>query len=319
MQVIASAPGKAILFGEHAVVYGKPAIAIAIDKRAYTKVIERSDDKINVNVRNIGLSGSFDIIKSEMGSENVEKGIFKYIFESLRKIHDGSGVDISVDLNIPIGAGLGSSAAVTVATIAAISKYNDKDLSKVQIAKYAHEVEVKVQKAASPLDTTISTYGGIIYLSSNAEKIIPLELDWKIPLVIGYTKKSGNTGTLVKSVRIKKQVYPEIINYLMDSIGIITKKAMQALLNEDKNQIGDLMNLNHGILDALGVNTKELSDMVYLARNAGALGSKITGAGGGGSVIAYCPNKINEVISMLNATKNTFEVKISKKGVEWIF
>ena len=76
------------------------------------------------------------------------------------------------------------------------------------------------------------------------------------------------------------------------------------------------MNINHGLLDALGVNTKELSDMVYVARNKGALGSKLTGAGGGGSIIAYCPDGTDEIISALNEIENAFKADISKEGVK---
>ncbi len=315
MQVVASAPGKAILFGEHAVVYGKPAIAIAVDKRARVKILERNDNKINVHVKNLRLSGDFNLINGRIFAKKGETGILNYIVESIKKVHDGSGIDVVVDIDIPIGAGLGSSAAVTVATIAGILRFNEKDLSKEQIAKYAHEVELNVQGVASPIDTTISTYGGAVYLSKDAESIIPLDINWDIPLVIGYTDARGTTRELVEAVRKKKEAYPEVVDPLIESIGIITDEAKKALLRKDKRMIGELMNINHGLLDALGVNTKNLSDMVYLARDAGALGSKITGAGGGGSIIAYCPDKISEVFAVLDAVDHAILVKISKKGV----
>jgi len=316
MKARASAPGKAILFGEHAVVYGKPAIAIAINKRAYINVSKRDDDKIRVNVRDLGISGYLDVVNGKIQSKNNRIGILEYPLKVMEKIHDGSGLDVTIDVNIPIGAGLGSSSAVTVATILAVSKFNDMDLSKEQIAKYAYEVESDVQNAASPIDTTLSTYGGVIYLSENAEKIVPLEINWDIPLVIGSTEKRGNTGKLIEWVRLRKETYPEIMDNLIDSIGVVTKIARKYILERDDNKIGELMNINHGLLDAIGVNTKELSDMVYLARNAGALGSKITGAGGGGSIIAYCPSKIDQVFSALDAVENAFKAKISKKGVD---
>jgi len=316
MQVKASAPGKAILFGEHAVVYGKPAIAMAINRRTCVEVLEHDNNKINVNIRDLGIKGYIDFDKKLIVSDSPKKGILKYIMESLKKTHDGSGLEINIDVNIPIGGGLGSSAAATVATIAAVSTYNEMDLSNEEIAKYAHEVELLVQKSASPLDTTISTYGGLIYLEAYAEDIVQLDIDYDIPVVIGYTDTRGNTGKLVEAVRVRRDIYPEIINPVIDSIEMITEEAKEAILNNDKKRIGELMNINHGLLDALGVNTKELSDMVYTARKAGACGSKITGAGGGGSIMAYCPDGTSDVISAINKTESALKADISKEGVK---
>ena len=316
MQVKASAPGKAILFGEHAVVYGKPAIAMAINKRTCVKVLDTHNDNININVTDLGITGSIDFDKRTIISDSSKKGILKYILESLKKTHDGSGLEINIDVNIPIGGGLGSSAAVTVATIAAVSAYNEMNLSREEIAKYAHEVELEVQKSASPLDTTISTYGGLIYLEKDAEDIVQLDIDYDIPVVIGCTDTRGNTGKLVEAVRIRRDIYPEIIHPVIDSIETITEDAKKAILNNDKKRIGELMNINHGLLDALGVNTKELSSMVYTARNAGACGSKITGAGGGGSIIAYCPEGTEKVISAINEIESALKADISKEGVK---
>jgi mevalonate kinase len=316
MQVIASAPAKAILFGEHAVVYGKPAIAMALNKRACVKVSENDDNKIHVNIRDLGITGYLDFKNNSIISDSPKKGILKYILNSIKKVHDGSGLDICIDVNIPIGGGLGSSAAVTVATIAAVSAYNKIELDESEIAKYAHEVELEVQKSASPLDTTVSTYGGLIYLETDAEDIIQLEIDHDIPVVVGYTDTRGNTGKLVAGVRIRRDIYPEIINPVINSIESVVEEAKEAILNNDKKRIGELMNINHGLLDALGVNTKELSNMVYTARNAGAFGSKITGAGGGGSIIAYCPEGIEEVKSSLKEIENALNADISKEGVK---
>ena len=316
MQVKASAPGKAILFGEHAVVYGKPAIAMAINKRSCVEVLEGNTNNINVDIRDLGIKGCIDFDSGAIISDSPKKGILKYILESIRKIHDGSGMEINIDVNIPIGGGLGSSAAVTVATIAAVSAYNKIDLKEEEIAKYAHEVELAVQKSASPLDTTISTYGGLIYLEANAEDIVQLDINYDIPVVIGYTDTRGDTGKLVEAVRIRRDIYPEIINPVIDSIELITEEAKEAILKNDKKRIGELMNINHGLLDALGVNTKELSSMVYTARNAGACGSKITGAGGGGSIIAYCPDGTGGVISAIDETENALKADISKEGVK---
>jgi len=237
MQVTASAPGKIILFGEHAVVYGKPAIAVAVDRRAYVTVQNREDEQIYVEVPDLEVSGYLNLEENEVKLETgdkTKKGILIYMLKSIEKVPAGSGMNIHVDLNVPIGAGLGSSAAITVATIAAVSKFNGKNLSLEETARKAHEVELEVQGAASPIDTTLSTYGGIIYLSKNADTLVPLEVDMELPLVVGYTSKRGNTGELVESVRKRRENYPDALNLILDSVEALTNNAKEALLQNNE-------------------------------------------------------------------------------------
>ena len=316
--VTASAPGKTILFGEHAVVYGKPAIAAAVDRRAYVSIKKREDLRTHVNVEELGVSGFLNLDKGSIEiekGENNRKGILKYVLRALRKINAEDGLEVTINIDIPIGAGLGSSAAVTVATIQAAAVFNDIKLTRDEISKLAHQVELEVQGAASPIDTTLSTHGGIIYLSRDAEETITLDIDSEIPIVIGYTSKRGNTGKLVESVRLKMETHPQVMIPLFNSMEALTNGAREALTNGDHEMIGEFMNINHGLLDAIGVNTQELSKMVFEARKTGALGSKLTGAGGGGSIIAYCPGKIDEVINCINEFENAFKINISNDGV----
>ncbi len=316
--VTTSAPGKTILFGEHAVVYGKPAIAAAVDRRVYVKIEKREDNRTHVNVEELGVSGFLNLEKGLIEFDNGEykkKNILEYVLRSLIKTNTNDGLEVTINIDIPIGAGLGSSAAVTVATILSSSIYNNINLTRDEIAKLAHQVELEVQGAASPIDTTLSTHGGVIYLSKDAEEIITLDINTEIPIVIGYTSKRGNTGKLVESVKLKVEKYPQIMNPILNSMESITNDAREALVNGDHQKIGELMNINHGLLDSLGVNTEELSKMVYFARKTGALGSKVTGAGGGGSIIAYCPGRVEEVISCINEFENAFKINISNEGV----
>lgn len=318
IQVTASAPGKTILFGEHAVVYGKPAIAAAVDKRAYVTLKKREDNLTHVTVGDLGVSGFLDLknrtIDLETGSL-MQRGILEYVMRSLLKAETEGSVEVDINLDIPIGAGLGSSAAVTVATIMAAASFNHIKLTNETIANLAHQVELDVQGAASPIDTTLSTYGGVIYLSKDQQKLTKLEIREELPIVIGYTSTRGNTGELVEAVRQKREAKPEVINPILDSMEAVANGARQALLNGDHKTIGLLMNINQGLLDALGVNTEELSKMVFAARNNGAMGSKLTGAGGGGSIIAYCPGKEEEVVSSINQFEKAFQINVARQGV----
>lgn len=319
MQIKASAPGKAILFGEHAVVYGKPAIAVAIKKHAHVTIKERSDTQINLEITGMNVRAFLNLEDETIRctDEQKETGIIKYVLKALKLIQKEShrGMDITLEIEMPVGAGLGSSAAVTVATLAAINKYYDADLKLDEIAGLAHQVELEVQKAASPIDTMLSTYGGAIYLERGANTIENLPLKWELPLVIGHTPRESNTAEMVGKVRRRKEEYPSIINPLLESIEQVTDEARYALLKRDEQKLAELMNINHGLLDALGVNTRALSKMVYKARETGALGSKITGAGGGGSIIAFCPGKSVEVLRELNKIENAFKAYITYQGV----
>jgi mevalonate kinase len=120
---------------------------------------------------------------------------------------------------------------------------------------------------------------------------------------------------MVKSVKSLRARNPDIINPIIKTIGQITDEAKLAIVNKEENRIGELMNINQGLLDALGVNTNELSKMVYLARKAGASGSKITGSGGGGSILACCPKNQDKVYKTLKYHENALKVKFSKEGV----
>ena len=310
----ASAPAKTILFGEHSVVYDEPAIAGAVNKRAYVTIKESENDKTIFRAPDIGFEAELLTEEKKYILIKGKPGIIRYILDALYKVHDHSPIDITLNSNVPIGSGLGSSAAVTVATLAALYRYHNIRFNKQSLAHDAHMVEQDVQGVASPLDTLVSTYGGLVYLSRN-KKVEHINVDFNVPFVVGYTNKHGNTGKMVKDVRSLKNRNPKVINPVITSMGNLTNYAKQAILKGDFNKVGELMNINHGFLDVLGVNTLELSRMVYSARDAGAIGAKTTGAGGGGSIIALCPGKVDEVACAISRNDNVLKIKFTKKGV----
>jgi len=299
----ASAPAKAILFGEHAVVYGKPAIAAAIDRRVTVTLGDSSENR--VTIPSLGVD-----FRSESSPSG---GILDYVGKTLKLYHDGSPLGIQIEMEIPVGSGLGSSAALTVALIGALDEYHGRESEPEDTAARAHRVELEVQGAASPLDTTVSTYGGLVYLDSqrNVEKVNARLHD----LVIAHLDHSGDTAEMVAGVAELRSRFPDVMDGIMDAVEMITIRAYRALLSNSPEPIGDLMNINQGLLDAMGVSTGELSMMVYEARSAGAAGSKITGAGGGGSIIAYCPECAEDVAEALNRNWNAMKARFSEEGL----
>ena len=310
----ASAPAKTILFGEHSVVYGEPAIAGAVNKRAYVTVKESKSDKTFFRAPDLGFEAELFTKYKKYLLLKGKPGIIRYILEVLYRVHDHTPIDITLNSTVPIGSGLGSSAAVTVATLAALYRYHNIRFNKKSLAHDAHMVEQAVQGVASPLDTLVSTYGGLVYLSRN-KKVEHFNVNFNVPFVVGYTTKHGNTGKMVKDVKNLKTRNPKVINPVITSMGNLTNYAKQAILKRDFDKLGELMNINHGFLDVLGVNTLELSRMVYNAREAGAIGAKTTGAGGGGSIIALCPGKVEKVAEAIDRDDNILKVRFTRRGV----
>ena len=314
MRALASAPAKTILFGEHSVVYGEPAIAGAVNKRTYVEISESKTNKSILKSYDLNFEAELDTKHKKYNLKRGKPGIIRYILEAFNKVHDHSPVVMKLSSNVPIGSGLGSSAAVTVATLAALYRFHNIRFNKKSLAHDAHMVEQAVQGIASPLDTLVSTYGGLVYLSRN-KKVEHFKGNFNAPFVVGYTTKHGNTGKMVKDVKLLKNRNPKIIDPVISSMGQLTNYAKQTILKRDFNKIGELMNINHGFLDVLGVSTVELSRMVYTARECGAIGSKITGSGGGGSIIALCPNRVNEVARGISRGDNILKIRFTRKGV----
>lgn len=252
------------LFGEHAVVYGKPGIAMAIKPRVF------------VTVRN---------------TKRATRAKSPYIDSCF----DAMGVVGSVYINsqIPSSSGLGSSAAVTVATLSAINDEFSLNRTREDIANMAFEIEKTVQKGrASPTDTTVSTYGGIVLISGGSRRRLPPQ---HMHLVIGDSLVSHNTSKMVEQVAEFKKKNPAIVDPVLDAIEGVSLSAIHHLNNP--RELGKFMNMNNSLLEVLGVGHPQLSRLVLAARSAGAFGAKITGAGGGGSMIALCPKQLKHRVA----------------------
>ena len=252
------------LFGEHAVVYGKPGIAMAIKPRVFVTVRETKRPQ---RAKSSYIDGCFEAM----------------------------GVSGSVYINsqIPSSSGLGSSAAVTVATLSAINDEFGKNKTREEIANMAFEIEKTVQKGrASPTDTTVSTYGGIVLITGNSRRRLPPQ---NMHLVVGDSLISHSTAKMVEQVSDLKKKHPQIVDSVLAAIESVSLAAIHHL--DDPKELGHYMNMNHSLLEALGVGHPQLSRLVLAARSAGAYGAKITGAGGGGCMVALCPKQLKHRIA----------------------
>jgi len=259
-----SAPGKVFLFGEHAVVYGKPGIAMAIKPRVFVTVRKSRRPQ---RAKSPYIDGCFSAM--------------------------GVAGSVYINSQIPSSSGLGSSAAVTVATLSAINDEFAVGKNREDIANMAFDIEKTVQKGrASPTDTTVSTYGGIVLISGGSRRRLAPQ---NMYLVIGDSLVSHNTSKMVEQVADLKKQNPEIVDPILDAIEGVSLAAIHHLSNP--KELGRYMNMNHALLDALGVGHPQLSRLVLASRSAGAFGAKITGAGGGGCMVALCAKQVRHRVA----------------------
>ncbi|MEM1537783.1 MAG: mevalonate kinase [Candidatus Nezhaarchaeales archaeon] len=319
--VTASAPGKCIITGEHFVVHGEPALVMAINRRVYVESRLKEGSDVQIASEDLGLAGCFidDEYKPILGGmrgEAVLKPVKAAVMEVFKEAKTVKGLDLRIRSQIPVSSGLGSSAALVVASIAAVSRLLEVELSKEELFKLAVEAEKVVHVKPSGIDPLISIGGGIIAFRRE-EGFLPVKSPVSLPLVLGNTKTPRSTGEMVNRVAKLKEKYPEIIDPLFHSAGRLTIKAIEAVRSGDLVTLGELMNINHELLSAIGVSTPKLDNLVRKAREAGALGAKLTGAGGGGFMVALCPKeRVSKVFKAIkNAKGEPYEARLEEEGV----
>jgi len=266
-----SAAGKVILLGEHAVVYGKHAVALPI-ANAVTANITSSDSGESKYISNL-----LAIVRQELQIEG-----------------DTFGADVRTLL--PPGMGLGVSAAIAVAIIRAVSASRKLGLSDEDVNRIAFSCEKVAHGNPSGVDNAIATFAVPMLFSNASELSIErLELQQQPPLVIAFSSQRGSTHAQVAGVRKRYDAQKNHYAAVFDEIDALSISAAKALTCGDYKALGALMNICHGLLNAVEVSTPQLDSMVSLARAAGAAGAKLTGGGGGGSVVALCPGAVQDV------------------------
>jgi hydroxymethylglutaryl-CoA reductase len=273
----ASAAGKVILLGEHGVVYGRHALALPIP------------DAVRVTL------AKADALTHDLPEEFVACLLRELDAEDAR-------VRIRLDSRLPFGKGLGSSAAIAVALARAFNAYLDLGLDDERINEVAFASEKLAHGTPSGIDNTLATYARPMLFNRQAGLQIEfLELDHSPPLLVAWGEQTGKTNELVAAVRARRERSQEPFDRVFDQMDALSRSGADALCAGNWEELGAAMNLCHGLLNAIGVSTPELEHMVFLARQSGALGAKLTGAGGGGSIVALCPQGIIEVRDAMRA------------------
>jgi len=320
------APGKIILAGEHAVVYGRPSIAAAIDRGIRIDIVAKNGVE-----KGPVLYAPF--LQQEVISLTTQNPSTLSLVKVLEKLFELYGaivndLEFQIDSTLKIGRGLGSSAALSVALVRSICLYLGSRLEAGKIESDALELERIFHSNPSGIDHTAVNRNGIIYFQRSVMPAGPdlrqddniarsfgihndASLRWHdnvvetircpIPLhfVVASASPHGNTKSMVQKLRDQIQKNPRFYESIFDNMGLLAQNMCKALQAGNLEQIGELMDNNQGFLNALGVSSLDLERACFIARQNGALGAKLTGAGGGGCIIALVEDPKTKLVSVL--------------------
>ncbi len=332
---IVQAPGRVCLFGEHSDYLGLDVIAAAIDMRIEIQCAPRQDKLVNISYTDLKEKDSFSLDK-QIRYRNKRDYVRSAFNVMMRKGYNPvSGVDLEISGNIPIAAGLSSSSALTVATVMVVSRLAGNMMDSEEVAIAAYEAEVaEFGESGGKMDHFASAVGGVIHvqMDDNSVSKLPAQLG---SIVIGDSgeKKKDTVGDLRYIRTTVEQEYEAICQKIPDfdrrttSLNRVyelsksrptkersmaeatlrnrdlTYRALRVLQNEKPNSedIGNMLSEHHEILrDVLNRSTPKIERMIAAAYSAGALGCKINGSGGGGTMMAYCDGNEKEIVSAIN-------------------
>ena len=307
MRAIAEAPGKAIITGEHFVVHGAWALAAALPRKV--RVAVEPSSKFEV---------VSDLFREQESPELVP---VSHVVEGMaREFSLKPTVRVTITSDVPGGAGLGSSAATMVAVAAAYSKLSSLGLKVDELVSCAMVGEQSIHGKPSGVDPAASAHGGVIlFRTGSAPKNV--SLDGPRSLILSYSGLNRSTRGQIGHVTKMKDRYPGMFESLAGGIGELSLRASEMLRGGNMRGLGTLLTVNHAALMSLGVSNETLDGMVDLLLTMGSYGAKLTGAGGGGSVLAVAPEgKEKSIVSGLSARGfETFKVKIPVEGVKsWL-
>lgn len=272
--------GKVILLGEHAVVYGYPALAAALDRGAEATLTPSGEDR---------LVSSSALLNARRGEKRAQ---IDAAFTALLEVFSETplGVQLEIRLDLPPGVGLGGSAAAGIALSEAIAAHLGRADDRALIESAALAWEAVFHGNPSGVDTALALHGGV-GLFDKRRGLRRLEIARPLHLAIANSGAKTSTKEMVESVAAKRAREGEPVDALLRSIGALADEGAEALIAGDLEALGSAMNRNHALLRELGLSTPTLEALREAALRHGALGAKLTGSGGGGALIALAKTK----------------------------
>jgi mevalonate kinase len=296
--ISATAPGKIILFGEHAVVYGRPAIAVPVNQVHARAAVFANPlapaGKVIVQAPDIELDAELtDLPQNHPIKVAIEGTLYEL------NIAHPPAFTLRLTSTIPIASGMGSGAATAVAVIRAVASFMGHPLDMEKVSAIAYEVEKIHHGTPSGIDNTVVTYAKPVIFKKEEGKdwLEILSVPRPFKLVIGDTGVRSSTAMVVGDVRQAWQAQPSQYEAIFDKVGQVVLKARYRLENGFVKDLGTLMNENQEILQEMGVSSPELDRLVQAALSAGASGAKLSGGGRGGNMIALVTQEISQEVA----------------------
>lgn len=289
----ATAPAKIILFGEHAVVYGQPAIAVPVSGLRATATFLPGPNGSGLQIRAADLGAVLPVDIESGLVDNALSITARMVLHALG-CAPPDGI-INIESTIPMASGLGSGAAVTTALARALALAVGASFDSEELSHLVYEVEKIYHGTPSGIDNTVIVYEKPVYFVRNQPLEI-LSIGKPFTVIIGDTGQSALTRVAVGDVRKLVESQPERFNHTIGAIGEIARRARAAIELGQTVQLGPLMNENHHLLQGLTVSSPELDTLVQAALDAGAYGAKLSGGGRGGNMIALAPEDRIEAI-----------------------
>ena len=293
--ISASAPGKIILLGEHAVVYRKPAIAVPVNQVQAKAIITANPKGKPGSVQIQAPAIDLDTDWKELSSDHPIVVTIELTLHEIGTSHMPA-CKLRISSTIPVASGLGSGAAVTVAIIRAIATFLGHSLSDEIVSSIAYEIEKIHHGTPSGIDNTVVTYRKPVYFI-RSQPIETLQVPQPFSLVIANTGIPSPTALAVGDVRQKWLSDPDLLESIFSEIEQIVVKARSLIQSGNVELIGPLLTRNHQLLRDIGVSSNELDRLVDAALEAGALGAKLSGGGRGGNMIALVSPESAPIVS----------------------
>lgn len=316
-QISVSAPGKLLLLGDHAVVHSRPCIVTAVGQRMHALVTILDEKEFQLEAPNVDVTGYRKPMNS-LGSGDIPRGakFVEFAVKNFAEKYAVPGVRVETSSEFSSLFGFGSSSASTVCVLTALSHLWSAKLDNKGIFELAYKTVMDIQGVGSGFDIAAAIYGGVLYFVGGGGIIEPINVP-SLSLIVGYSGMKADTTTMVNAVTAKVERHPTIYPRLFDISNTIVDEGKQALIKGDRELLGELMNVNEGLLSAYGVENSKLAALLHAAREAGAYGAKLSGAGGGDCIIAVGPLNLTQEIkqAISDAGGQLLEVETNVEGV----
>ena len=314
----AVAPSQAFLYGEHAVLYGSPALAMSVDIKTRARITEVEDKVIEIRSDKFprGLKWRYYI---EQPEENPLFPLASGLMDLMRRYEFNRGLVVEISSDVPASSGMASSASVSAAVSAAFLSLIGEKPEKSLLLDIVYDFERRIHGKASKTGPACAVLGGLVWIEwrdgkMEVSRIMP---EKELSIAISYSGLPSETKKLVSMVSKKYNEMRDLMDRIISAISIVTLEGRRAIERGDLIGAGELMNINHGLLSAMGVSNQVLDEIVWKMRKLGAYGAKLSGAGGGGCVIGLSDDP-EMLAKNLSASYLSFAAKISLEGAKVI-